>query len=192
MELIVIGLIYLVGGPFVVKTAIAVAERHYLHRAQLECYSQAKMDRDDWVGAMLFAGLAFALTPLSLVAMALAGPAKAAWQPVRRFFLPPTQRAHEEHVAVLDSVKQQGMRTAKTLHEVKRFPSGPDTDALRSMLRSQLRDQLDQLRSLIDQNSDFDQEYLKNAETDIDSVEMTGRPATTHGRLIFEGRKRER
>lgn len=170
--LLFFGPVYLAAGPFVVKGTLASSERYYLRRAEAECKPQVKMDWDDWIGASLCAGVAFMITPLMVVWWAVRRPLGKAYPPVRAFFLPPLQKGHEVHVDQLDTVKEQALDTAKSIHEIKRDWQPDDDDKKRQLtiLTENLAEQTDRLAALADPESPFDKDYMERTRMDIDRM----------------------
>lgn len=178
--LLFFGPVYLVAGPFVVRGTLAWSERFYLGRAEADNKPQVKMDWDDWIGASLCAGAAFMITPLMVMWWLVRRPLGKVYPPMRAFFLPPLQKGHEVHVDLLDTVKEQALDTARSIHEVSRDWQPDDEEKKRqlTLLTEGLVEQERRLVDLANPESPFDKTYMERTRMDIDRTRrgLRGKP----------------
>jgi hypothetical protein len=166
-----------VGGAFSARQAVAVAERHYLrlaHEAWEEDQRnrpQDKMDSDDWIGASVFAGLAFVAFPAVAVYWVIKRLCRPFKRPAQAFFTPPIQKAHEQHVERLDAQKELIMSTARTYDTVKREwePDDAEKTAMVHQLQETIKQQMSELMRMTNPNtpSGHDTDYLDRVKFEV-------------------------
>lgn len=165
-------LAYVLAGPVLVKRSLASAEAHYLRLAKESGRPQTHMDSSDWVGAVvLFALPALVFTPLLLGWLLVRPLVTRAAVPVRSYFLPPAQKAHEVHVGQLDAQKDLVLQTAEQINEVAGWkPDDAGKQQMLAQLQEVLNNQLEALAKLGNPNSMFDKQYMGVARQQIEDT----------------------
>lgn len=170
------------GGLYAAKVSIAWSESRYLEMNRKACEEdcqvepQETMDTDHWVGAGFVAGLTFLFFPLVFMVWVLGYPVRALSIPLRAWFLPPQQKAFEEHVEALDNQKALILSTAEIYQGVCGWEPDdhPDRVAMKEQLEQQIRDQLEQLMEMTEPTRAFDTGYLNSAKTQIKALTAGG------------------
>ncbi len=164
---IILGVVYLLGGPIVMKRSLAHWERYYLEKYP----SQEVMDDVDWAGAIIRSFLAFLMTPLViLLALSLPG-ARPIGRALRSYLTPPVQKRREEHIREMDTQKEALLSTAREIAKVGKWR--PDDEGKQQML-TQLQDVLssraEALAELGNPDSSFDKAYMAQVRLDVDDA----------------------
>ncbi len=164
-----------VGGAYSAKSAIAIAERHYLELSRQAwekdrtLIPQEQMDADDWIGAGMFAALAFVAAPVigaAWLGNKLFTPFK---KPTKKFFEPPMQKSWREHVEALNTQKQLVMSTARTYQEILEWEpeDHPDRLKFKQQLEDDIKEQMSTLMKMANPDRAWDGNYLDEARQEI-------------------------
>ncbi len=170
---VMINLIWLVGGAFAAKKAIATAEKHYLQLAADAGRPRNRMDQEAWAGATVFAVAAWVLFPVVIAYQAVKLVVRPVWKPAKQFMKPPQQKTFETRVKRMTDQKELLMSTVRQYQDVQEWQ--PD-DAVKASVVHQLeeliRDQREALLSMAqtDNPTGWDGDFIESMKSEVRAI----------------------